>query len=576
MKTKISSLFCIALLDSTLPMEAADTQDPQFAPPDAFLPGQPLPYYGSQEPFDHRFFYSPKINPHPLGQPQLLLLTQGKIEEAIDLCNQRLEQDGSEVESHLILAYAYAQKGKLGQAEAALADALSNGLPPERVLAGPRSFIEPLQRTDTYKHLIQNSNGLLHGPMLGAVTKQSARFWVRTLKESQIEIQIGSYNAFNAVIARGIGRSEEESDFTAVVEVEGLSPNSEYAYKILIDGQVVPPQPEWRFTTYPANDTQKIVQIAFGGCAKYYPPFERMWDAIQIRRPDAFLLLGDNVYIDLPENIGPFHDYTYYQRQSRPEFRRLVASTPVYAIWDDHDAGIDDIFLGIYTDKPSWKPQFLELFRRNWNNPSYGQEPERPGVWFNFRVGPAEFFMLDGRYYRENYLEPDPSMLGLVQKAWLLDSLKKSSAPFKLIVSPVPFADDSKIDDEGDSNEPSFMAKDVWFGFQKERREIYDFLADHKISGVVLLSGDRHRADLRINHRQNGYPLYELMCSWLTNPTGAHASGNPVWQYIEKPTYALLSFDPDGADPTLTMEVATLDGETVFSKYLHLSELTDE
>ena len=97
--------------------------------------------------------------------------------------------------------------------------------------------------------------------------------------------------------------------------------------------------------------------------------------------PQAFLTLGDNVYIDLPEEAGPFHDYSYYCRQSRPEFRRLAASTPIYAIWDDHDAGTDDIFLGPYLDKPAWKPSLFRLFRRNWNNPSYGTEPKSPGVW---------------------------------------------------------------------------------------------------------------------------------------------------------------------------------------------------
>ena len=80
----------------------------------------------------------------------------------------------------------------------------------------------------------------------------------------------------------------------------------------------------------------------------YYPAYERIWDTIRLRDPHAFLILGDNVYLDLPGPVGPFHDYTYYQRQSRPEFRRLVAGTPIYAIWDDHDAGIDDVFLGPY------------------------------------------------------------------------------------------------------------------------------------------------------------------------------------------------------------------------------------
>ena len=82
------------------------------------------------------------------------------------------------------------------------------------------------------------------------------------------------------------------------------------------------------------------------------------------------LMLGDNVYIDLAEQAGPLHRYSYYQRQSRPEFRRLTESVPMFAIWDDHDAAIDDVWFGPYRDKPAWKPSMLQLQKENWINPS--------------------------------------------------------------------------------------------------------------------------------------------------------------------------------------------------------------
>ena len=68
----------------------------------------------------------------------------------------------------------------------------------------------------------------------------------------------------------------------------------------------------------PTPGTPGTFTIAFGGCAGYTPANERMWDTIAGHTPHAFLILGDNVYIDLPEQPGPFHDYTYYQRQSAP------------------------------------------------------------------------------------------------------------------------------------------------------------------------------------------------------------------------------------------------------------------
>ena len=71
-----------------------------------------------------------------------------------------------------------------------------------------------------------------------------------------------------------------------------------------------------------------------------------MWSTILSYKPNALLLLGDNVYVDLPQMPGDFHKYTYYRLQSNPKFRKLVANVPTYAIWDDHDAGIDDIWMG--------------------------------------------------------------------------------------------------------------------------------------------------------------------------------------------------------------------------------------
>ena len=75
--------------------------------------------------------------------------------------------------------------------------------------------------------------------------------------------------------------------------------------------------------------------------AGWVPPHERMWDTIVKHDPLAFLQLGDNVYIDNPTSTHQ-NRYCYYRRQSRPEFRKLVANTPVYSIWDDHDFTDDD------------------------------------------------------------------------------------------------------------------------------------------------------------------------------------------------------------------------------------------
>ena len=121
-------------------------------------------------------------------------------------------------------------------------------------------------------------------------------------------------------------------------------------------------------------------------------------------------------------------------------------------------------------------------------------------------IGDVHFIMLECRYYRNpnGSAEHPKSMLGPQQKKWLLDTVKLSKSKFKVLCSSVPWTFIAK----GDS-------PDTWNGYQEERNEIFDFLADNKINGVVLMSADRHRSDLWKIERDKGYPLYEFNCSRL-------------------------------------------------------------
>jgi alkaline phosphatase D len=540
----------------------------QHAPPEAFLEGDPLPYFGSENPWNRRFFTTE--TPPRIGQPQLLHLLEGRVEEAIALCRQRLETNGVDVESHYVLGLALLQQGQRQQAERSFETALALGLPPERLLLPIGEFTESLRSTAVYRRIAADSTGLIHGPLLGAVTESRARFWVRTAGPAEVTVRASTTGHFTTADVTGSTRTLAAADNTGVIELTGLTPGTRYRYQVLVNGREVPRSQEWQFRTFPGAETDSEVRIAFGGCAKYFPDNERMWDTIRLRRPDALLLLGDNVYLTLPERTGPLHDYTYHQRQSRPEFRRLTATVPTYAIWDDHDAGIDDVFLGPYPDRPRWKVDYLELFRRNWNNPSYGA-PDWPAVWHSVRVGPVECFMLDGRFYRENFLKPQPSMLGPVQKAWLLRALRDSTAPFKLLVSPVAWADDAKI--ERTPAGEIVHAKDLWSGYAEEREEIFRFIETNRIGGVILLSSDRHRSDVRIHERPGSYSFIELESGWLTNEAGTTGSGSPLFEYLKGPSFGFLTFQSGGGAGSAKLQLVTIDGEAVFTHVVSLSDL---
>lgn len=288
-----------------------------------------------------------------------------------------------------------------------------------------------------------------------------------------------------------------------------------------------------------------------------------MWKTIADHAPVALFMLGDNVYIDDPEEPVT-QRFCYYRRQSQEDWRKLVGMTCVYSIYDDHDFGKNDCVPGPDIDKPAWKREVWEVFRENWNNPSYGGGEKQPGCWYDFYIGDVHFIMLDCRYYRD--LEGG-SMIGTVQKEWLFNTLKSSKGRFKILASSVPFSKGVK---------PG--SKDTWDGFPGERQEIFKYLADHGIEGVILMAADRHRTDLRMMQPAGCYPLYEVMSSRLTN-VHVHkmmnrAKGSRFIMGTTSLSFGMLDFDTTAEDPEVKYTMVTIDGAAAKSYTIKLSELS--
>ena len=487
-----------------------------------------------------------------------------------------LEPVADDPETWYLQAWLAALREQPDTALAHARRAVQAGVPLERFVAGPRDAFAPLTAHPEFRPWAEEqASALLHGPLLGCVTDNSAAVWVRTARPAAVCVVVrpAGQNAAEQNAAeqdkvgqdaageiRGQARTADESDRTAVVRVTGLQPQTEYGYQVLVDGQpMLDPQP--RFRTAPPPGQAARFGIAFGGGAGYVPEHEGMWDTIRHRAPHALLMLGDNVYIDDPTQ--PWTQlYCYYRRQSRPEWRALTARTAVYAIYDDHDFGTDDCIPGAAVDRPVWKRDVWRRFQQNWNNPAYGGGEAQPGCWFDFPIGDVHFIMLDGRYYRSR--AGQPSMLGPVQKAWLLETLKNSRGTFKVLASPVPWSEGVK---------PG--SQDPWDGFPEEREEIFRFIEQQRIEGVVLIAADRHRSDLRITRRQHGYDLYEFESSRLTNRHTHPVVKTPglVFGYSKTCSVGMMSFDTTKADPEVRCEIVAIDGQTIHSATILRSQL---
>ena len=292
------------------------------------------------------------------------------------------------------------------------------------------------------------------------------------------------------------------------------------------------------------------------------PENERVWDTIRAIDPRALLLLGDNVYIDDPETpqMQRFH---YYRRQSQPEWMKLAKQVPIYGIWDDHDFTTNDGWGGPRINKPMWKRKVWEIFKENYDNPYYGGGEDQPGCWFDFWIGKVHFVLIDGRYYRESPKGTNPSMLGSAQMKWLKNTLKKP-AVFTVLCTNVPMTPKVK---------PG--SKDTWDGFDGERQRIFNFIAEEKIPGVIILSADRHRSDAyKIDTGIKGmYHLYECQSSRLTNQHVHGLIKHSLFGYNQKQSFGRVDFNLKAANPTFKYTIININGKAIDSLEVKRSQL---
>ena len=244
-------------------------------------------------------------------------------------------------------------------------------------------------------------------------------------------------------------------------------------------------------------------------------------------------MLGDNHYADSTAREPQTAAYRDHRRDAN--FRKLSATTPVYAIWDDHDYGPNDS-----DGTAKGKEESLATFKDHWANPAYG-EPGNPGIYYRFSRAGVDFFMLDVRYHRS----PDralqdgtKTMLGARQLEWLKAGLKASTAKVKVIASGSEWQMNSH--------------QDSWTSFARERAEILDHIRDEEITGVLLISGDRHFT--------GGYQIRGEIIEITCGPLGttSYPTKNLPQMFFnhgEKSMFSVFEIDTAPAEPAIALEV---------------------
>ena len=411
---------------------------------------------------------------------------------------------------------------------------------------------------------------ILQGPMLGAVTPTSIRIWVRVGDEFPVSVAVSQSPRFEDAVVTAPVLASAENDLAVTVLVGGLQPATRYYYRVSVAGKrgkYTPDVPLLSFVTAPKLKKAAAFSVAFGSCARQpEDPDQVIWRAVAAANPDLFVWLGDNIYSDSGQ-LSTLNG-EYQRQRDVVTYQPVARGIPQIAIWDDHDSGLNN-----GDGSSPYKENALQAFRNYWANPAYGL-PDTPGVFFDYHYGGVDFFMLDDRYYRDANKRPDgpgKTMLGQRQKAWLKERLRASKAPFKVIASGSGW---TRNNNPGD---------DSWASFVSERDELFNFIRDEKIGGVVLLSGDTHVGELNAIpwSEHGGYDLYNLVSSPLAQDTSDDfLEVRPELRirqvYFGSANFGLLQFDLRGNDPWLEFNVLNYRGDAVWEPLrLYASDLVN-
>ncbi len=385
---------------------------------------------------------------------------------------------------------------------------------------------------------------ITHGPILGDLTSNSVRIWIRTDSAEKVEVVLQDMKSEPPSFHHFPLTTTEENDFTVKLHAKILKPNTIYTYTI--GGKE---HKDWHFTTRPLQDI--TARIAFGSCANEKEGSTKVWNRLNADNIDALVLLGDTPYIDTTDLTTQRKRYREFS--AVPAFASLVSHTPLYATWDDHDFGRND------TDGNLEGKEFSrQAFSEYRPNPSCGQNGQ--GIYTSFVQGPIEVFLLDARWFARTEVSNNiPTLLGKQQWAWLERSLKASTLPFKILACGMIF------------NGATRLGKtDHWGAYPTEYLRLLSIIKRNNISGVVLVSGDIHWSRV-IKHNTTdtiGYDLHEFISSpiheTLIVAADAYHEGL-VFSIGEPNSFLLVETKKNKDDIELTMSLRNAEGEILYS-----------
>ncbi|MEZ0496693.1 alkaline phosphatase [Sphingomonas sp. IW22] len=400
--------------------------------------------------------------------------------------------------------------------------ALTAGAVPARLLAAPRFATDPFTL----------------GVAAGDPSPDGFVLWTRLAPDPQspdggmppidvpVRWEVAEDSAFRRIVRAGSARAEARFAHSVHVEVGGLRPHRPHWYRFMVAGGGTSTVGTAR--TAPAADAPiDRLRLAVAGCqnfeAGYFTAFAHI-----AREPDldAVFHYGDYLYefaarpgagprLHLGEELYTLDDYRrrYGQYKADPDLQAAHAAAAFILSFDDHEiddnwaAGVDKdgnpatVFArrkaaamqAWYEHMPVRRDQVPIFGGRAYRRIDYGRL--------------VRMHVLDTRSYRSDQLcegpgrprsetikclpadRPGRTMLGAAQEGWLDQGLA-NDRQWNFIAQQVMVMPHDVRKDGG--NAP-VVSSDNWNGYALSRQRLIDSIRRHRLSNVVIASGDAHQ-----------------------------------------------------------------------------------
>ncbi|MCM8537252.1 MAG: alkaline phosphatase D family protein [Lentisphaeraceae bacterium] len=337
---------------------------------------------------------------------------------------------------------------------------------------------------------------------------------------SEVKWEVATDESMSSIVQSGFETANPHLGHSIHVETTGLKPDHWYFYRFHC-GDFISPIGRTRTMPKEGAKADKL-RFAVTSCQNYEQGLYTAYEQMLTDDVDLVFHLGDYIYEyaakenrvrkHLGKEIETLAEYRrrYAQYRSDPLLQKMHAACPWIVTWDDHEFDnnwANDVSEKANVDKASFMKRRATAFQTYYEMMPLRKTsvPQGPNLQLYRQINfgsLASFYVLDTRQYRTNQpngdgkkalnsqaRNPQNTLLGKDQKAWMYKSLSDSSSTWNVLAQQVMMG---TVNTQRNKNKSAVYSMDQWPGCVTERNKIVEFMSNHKVSNPVVLTGDIH------------------------------------------------------------------------------------